>query len=99
MENVCIFYGNLMYFFAALYILWPFGICVFVWYIFPASGMLEQREKSSLPGTDIAGLFPLTLASILNSGECRNYLKPKKYCWPLLALVAWHSGHRVRLQN
>jgi hypothetical protein len=48
MENVTIFYGNLEYFTAIWYILWPFVNVVVVWYIFPRFGTFCQ-EKSGNP--------------------------------------------------
>jgi hypothetical protein len=51
MEDVGIFYVNLVYFTAIWYILWPFGIFYEFWYIFSPFGMLYQ-EKSGNPGRD-----------------------------------------------
>jgi hypothetical protein len=50
MENVGIFYGHLECFPAILYILWPFGKVVVIWYIFPRFGILYQ-EKSGDPAS------------------------------------------------
>jgi hypothetical protein len=46
MEKVGIFLGHLT---AILYILWPFGNLVAIWYSFPHFGVLCQ-EKSGNPG-------------------------------------------------
>jgi hypothetical protein len=49
-ENLGIFYEHLVYFTVIGSILWPFGIFVVIWYIFPRFGMLYQ-EKSANPAT------------------------------------------------
>jgi hypothetical protein len=51
MENVGIFYDNMVYFTAIWYILWPFGIVCVNWYIFPVLVCLDQ-EKSGNPAVD-----------------------------------------------
>jgi hypothetical protein len=38
MENIGIFYGQLEYFTAIWYVVWPFGKVVVIWYIFHRFG-------------------------------------------------------------
>jgi hypothetical protein len=51
MEEVGIFYGNCVYFTDICYILWPFGIFIWLvnWYIFPVLVSMDCREKSGNP--------------------------------------------------
>jgi hypothetical protein len=48
MAKVVIFYGYLEHITAILYILWPFGNLVTIWYIFHRFGQL-CKEKSGKP--------------------------------------------------
>jgi hypothetical protein len=44
MENAGIFYGHLEHLTVILYILWPFGNVVVIWYIFPRFWKVASRK-------------------------------------------------------
>jgi hypothetical protein len=48
-DNVGMFYDYMKYLTAIWYNLWPYGIVVYIWYIFPNLVCLDQ-EKSGNPG-------------------------------------------------
>jgi hypothetical protein len=61
MEDVGIFYDNLVNYTTIWYILWPFGIfCghlvyfMVIWYIFPVFAGMLYREKSGNPASTCA---------------------------------------------
>jgi hypothetical protein len=43
-----LFYGHLVYLTAIWYILWPLGIFLVIWYIFPRMGKLYQENLATL---------------------------------------------------
>jgi hypothetical protein len=47
-ENVGIFYGDLEYFKAIWYILWPLGNVVEIWYIFPVLVYFVKKNLATL---------------------------------------------------
>jgi hypothetical protein len=49
MEDAGIFFGDVEYFTAIWYSLWPFCNVVVIWYIFPRSGILCQEKSSGSP--------------------------------------------------
>jgi hypothetical protein len=65
MENIGIFNVPLEYFNAIFYILWPFGVFVSIWNIFPRFGILYQ-EKSGNPAS--SGDDKIFLIDIGNCG-------------------------------
>jgi hypothetical protein len=89
LRPICILYGNLVHF-------------VVIWYIFSRFGMLYRvKYGNTVMYQSVVTLLDChpklvswTLATYL-------YLKVLQYLdlYPSLALMAWHSGLRVRLQN
>jgi hypothetical protein len=63
MEDVCAFYGRLVYFTAILYILWPFGIFYgYLVYLF-RFGMLCQ-EKSGNPVQELVRITAYSVSRL-----------------------------------
>jgi hypothetical protein len=87
MEKVGLFSGRLAYIIAILYILWPFGNLVAIWYIFPRFGIL-CHEKSGIPALRTFS-SPSKKSSVMRNvhlGKLGHYL-----FFPLCALYVLFS--------
>jgi hypothetical protein len=47
MENLSLFYDHLVFFTPIGNILWPFGIFLVIWFIFPRFGILYQEKSGN----------------------------------------------------